>query len=347
MSDLNTTQKGKRGRKSKKELMEALNLTTKSSTPTPTKENIKINIVEQESDTEKPIKKRGRKPKGGKIVENINNNAPQIEVKPNVILCLKCSLKDLNGGFDEISASSSFGVNFDLLEDHNNTIEDQIPTIHHAYFSDIVPLQQQPLNTFTNNICEQTDQKEIWKKLKNLEFCLHTNNVNDKKSACFWCTYDFDNPAVYIPKHYIKESYQVYGCFCSPECAVAYLIKENIDSSVKFERYHFLNHIYGKVFDYKKNIKPAPDPYYMLEKYYGNLSIQEYRSLLNNERLYFIVDKPLSKILPELHEDNEDFILNNKIIPPSSYNVKKKLTKKNSSTNKSSIINEKFGLVQG
>ena len=68
---------------------------------------------------------------------------------------------------------------------------------------------------------------------------------------------------------------------------------------------------YLKTNDYKKNIKPAPNPYYMLEKYYGNLSIQEYRSLLRNERLFLIVDKPLTRILPELHEDNDDFILNN------------------------------------
>jgi hypothetical protein len=90
---------------------------------------------------------------------------------------------------------------------------------------------------------------------------------------------------------------------------------ENIDSSIKFERYHFINHLYGKIFNYEKNIKPAPNPYYMLNKYYGNLTIQEYRSLLRNERLFLIVDKPLTRILPELHEDNDEFLLNNKIIP--------------------------------
>ena len=52
----------------------------------------------------------------------------------------------------------------------------------------------------------------------------------------------------------------------------------------------------------------------MLEKYYGNLNIQEYRSLLRNDKLFLIVDKPLTRILPELHEDNDDFIINNKII---------------------------------
>jgi hypothetical protein len=137
-------------------------------------------------------------------------------------------------------------------------------------------------------------------------------------------------------------TYHVYGCFCSPECAVAHLMSENIDSSVKFERYHLLNNIYSKVYDYTKNIKPAPDPHYMLEKYCGNLSIQEYRSLLRNERLYLIIDKPLTRVLPELHEDNDDFILNNKVIP-SNYQVKSRLQRKKQ--NKNNILNEKFGIT--
>jgi hypothetical protein len=81
----------------------------------------------------------------------------------------------------------------------------------------------------------------------------------------------------------------------------------------------------------------------MLEKYYGNLSIQEYRSLLRNERLFLIVDKPLTRILPELHEDNDDFIITNKIIPSNTYQVKTRLQRK--TTNISSILNEKFGIT--
>ncbi len=68
----------------------------------------------------------------------------------------------------------------------------------------------------------------------------------------------------------------------------------------------------------KKNIKPAPNPYYLLDKFYGTLSIQEYRKLLKNERLLLVVDKPLTRILPELHEDNDDFLLNQQSIPSSS-----------------------------
>jgi hypothetical protein len=88
-------------------------------------------------------------------------------------------------------------------------------------------------------------------------------------------------------------------------------MKENIDDSTKFERYHLLNQIYSKVYNYKKNIKPAPNPYFLLEKFYGNLSIQEYRKLLKTEHMLLVIDKPMTRILPELHEDNELFVLGN------------------------------------
>ena len=84
--------------------------------------------------------------------------------------------------------------------------------------------------------------------------------------------------------------------------------------------------MYSSVYNYTKNIKPAPNPYYMLDKFYGNLSIQEYRALLKSERLFLTIDKPISKILPELHEDNDEFIINSKIIPSKRSSVP---TKKN------------------
>ena len=137
------------------------------------------------------------------------------------------------------------------------------------------------------------------------------------------------------------------------ECAVAYLMKENIDDSTKFERYHLLNQIYSKVYNFKKNIKPAPNPYYLLDKYYGNLSIQEYRKLLKTEHMLLVIDKPLTRILPELHEDNEDMMLNiygsankssSNINNTGVYKVKRQ-SEKQQGPSKSSIIKDNFGII--
>jgi hypothetical protein len=173
--------------------------------------------------------------------------------------------------------------------------------------------------------------KEIWKKLNHLKLCFHKSDVfqnigaGTRRSCCFWDTCEFDTPPVYIPKCIAANGgYNVYGCFCSPECALAYLMNEGVDTSVKFERCQMLNSMYGKLLNYEKSIKPAPNPQYILNKFYGNLSIQEYRKLFKSEQIVYVVNKPLTHILPEMYEDNNDFLLNNKVIPNNNYKLKKK-----------------------
>ncbi len=318
-----------------------------------TKDNENNVILSNQSVEQKPPggKKRGRKPKGGKIIQQIvplNNNA---ETKPNVILHLKCSLKELqtnvslSPNIESFNFSTKNDLKYEIITSNQNIFSNSnnysnANNTNNINTNDDIEIYDD--DCYSKN--KENDIREIWKKLKQLQHNLHINNISNKKSACFWCTCDFDNPPVYIPKHFIKGSYHVYGCFCSPECAAAHLMEENIDSSSKFERYHLINNIYTKIYDYKKNIKPAPNPFYLLDKYYGNLSIQEYRSLLRNERLFLVVDKPLTRILPELHEDNDDFIINNKIIPANTLLIKKKLQKK--SQTKNNILSEKFGLAQ-
>ena len=270
-------------------------------------------IQEVKTTTKPPAKKRGRKPKGGKIIQQLIPLSNVKETKPNVILHLRCSIKDLH-------SANLFGSNLDSYSflNHANSSYDKIATDNlNDYINQPAKLCEcdADVDTIDTELSKngETDIRDIWKKLKVLEHNLHLNNIDNKKSACFWDTCEFDNPPVYIPKYFMNDTYHVYGCFCSPECAVAHLMEENIDTSIKFERYQLINHIYSKIYNYNKNVKPAPNPYYMLEKYCGNLNIQEYRALLRNERLFLVVDKPLTRVMPELHEDNDDFIINNKI----------------------------------
>jgi len=314
-------------------------------------ENLHLaNVVNDSKDEEEVLeapvaKKRGRKPKGGKIIQQNIHAIEKKEEKPNIILHLKCHLKDLNAPENEVDnnlesfcfTTSKNELTYDVIYKAEIIDNELYQSQHsHEHISENVFSPE----SLVENKC---DNKEIWKKMKILEKSLHLNNLTDKKSACFWCSYDFDNMPIHIPKFFMKNSYHVYGCFCSPECAVAHLMSENIDSSTKFERYHLLNHIYSKIYDYRKSIKPAPDPHYMLERYYGNLTIQEYRALLKTERLFLVVDKPLTRVLPELHEDNDEFIINNKIIPSSNhFQVKTKILRK--PANKTAILQENFGM---
>lgn len=347
-------EKKKRGRK--KQISSTIETTVTQS----------LTNTENNVDPVKPIpKKRGRKPKGGKIVQETQDDEliPQIN-QPNIILHLRCSLNDI----DESDNIMKYNPNIESIRSFNfdtsktdNLLHEQLPDqIDKSHTSEnhinenkiMIPntiaqtvIDYDIPNNFIDNVSSfktttlttnkyGDNMETIWDKLSSLKTNLHTNNISDKRSACFWCTYEFDNPPIFIPKHEFKNSYHVYGCFCSPECSVAHLMNEKIDSSVKFERYQLLNHIYGKIYNYAKNIKPAPDPHYLLDKFYGNLSIKEYRQLFNTEQLLIVVEKPLTHVFPELYEDNTDFVLNQRKIPSNSTI---KLTRK-SNPKKSSVL---------
>ncbi len=328
------------------------------------------------------IKKRGRKPKGGKIYPKKKEKNDENENIENVILHLKCHLKDLV----EYDKTSSNLITNEL--NYNPNVPPEIKTYDAKNTMEFFPYEN-PINEtdnkyayinteITKNIfsshcsyCQNktllsdndesknreeikyneddANIKEINKKLKELKLNLYNNNLNDKKSACFWCTFEFDNVACHIPKYEMDDKIHGYGSFCRPECAVAFLMRENIDDSTKFERYHLLNQIYGKIYDYNKNIKPAPNPHYLLDKFYGSLSIQEYRKLLKTDHLLFMVEKPMTRVLPELYEDNDNFMMSmyvgkNNLKTGNVYRVKKKSDKSNL-PNKNTIIKDNFGKV--
>jgi len=246
-------------------------------------------------------KKRGRKPKGGKIIAKKKNVGPPQKIdKPNIILHLKCSSADL--------AKQSPSAILCSVTPHNDSSLLQWKNINEG---------RKIIKSPPCNDEEEIPNKLIWDKLKQLAKNLHYNDVSGKKSNCFWCTYPFDNPPIYIPKQERNNIVEVYGCFCSPECACAYLTQEHLDSSIFWERYALLNNIYGKIYDKDERIKPAPDPYHTLDKYYGNLTIKEYRKLLKNDRILIVVDKPLTKILPELHDEKNE-------VPPIYTNLLRK-----------------------
>lgn len=345
-----------------------------------TEVNVTIVIDEQVAAPDDD-KKRGRRPKGGKLVSKRQDKNTASNQQPNIILHLKCSRHDLN----EYKNQQQQIVTDPLA--YNPVVPPNIMTYNDETFSTFSEYVQnagvsekkvEPKRLAYSDVdtvklgsaqycaaCsvklendetkdDQDDSadvniKDVNQKLKRLKINLYKNANPDKKSACFWCTYEYDNHPCYIPKYETNGEMFGYGSFCRPECAVAYLMKESIDDSTKFERYHLLNHIYSKVYGFKKNIKPAPSPYFLLEKYYGNLSIQEYRKLLKTEHMLLIIEKPMTRILPELHEDNEDFITNiyggksgQSANQSGVYKVKKP-SDKPKGPSKSTIIKENFG----
>ena len=285
-------------------------------------------------------KKRGRKPKGGIIVEsNQINNSLTTNTVNNIIIHLKCNIKDINSNnYNTLDFKQNKTPLLNFKEIDNNDNNDNSNENNKSVncndncnnCKDVEVKDKDKINEYSNF------NNNIESKLKELHYKLHHNIILNTRSACFWCTCNFDTPTIYIPKYELNSKYFVYGCFCTPQCAVAYLLQENISSSIKFERYYLLNHIYGEIFNHNIHFKPAPNPYYILDKYYGNLTIEEYRKILNNNnKLLLIIDKPMTKITPELHDNNETGLLNNN---SSLFNSKIVY-------NKSSILKDNFGII--
>ena len=256
---------------------------------------------------------------------------------PNVILHLKCLLKDLDQynyernrivkdplqynpeippeikAYEEpdVFSSALSGSAFCSTEDENVVGEPFLPpvssTLAYPYTVCHKCKERTDLTTDKQSVAKESQevnaQKMQW-KLKELKIQFYTNDIEPtKKPACLWCSYDFDNDAFYLPRQETPAHFIVYGCFCSPECATGYLFKERIDDTAKFERFHLLNKMYLPSCADNENITPAPNPYLLLDRYLGNLTIQEYRDLLKKGRSFDVVEKPLSRILPELHAD--------------------------------------------
>lgn len=321
---------------------------------TNTKEKSECNEKGEEEVVPHVPKKRGRKPKGGKIVKKEINLEEVNDDNQVAILHLKCKLNDLNDSlFTNINSQIDYNPNIikeveayskDKTDNYFNLIDtnnDNKDVIYNVIEDPVNSTKCSKLIDETNNDAQDIfkdkhkNKKNIYNKLKDLELLFNNNNNVNKKSDCFWCTCGFTTPPIHIPSLFHKEKYEVYGCFCSPECAAAFLFTENIDNNTKFERYQLLNYIYGKVYNYEKEIKFAPNPYYTLDKYYGNLTIQEYRQLLEYDRLILVIDKPVSKIYPEIHEDNNDF--------ETVYENKLSL-KKGIKTDKNDVLNNVFSV---
>ena len=227
-------------------------------------------------------RKRGRKPKGGKVVGAATVSAAATSVSQNIILHLLCSTLDV------------------ATIEADNVVAD--PKISDG--SD---------GASAGHACEPSSQilvpktgNDLWEKVRKLNDVLHRTSGLGKSSDCFWCTCGFSTPPIHIPRCVKADSIECYGCFCSPECALAFLLKEGADKSQTWERVALLNTVYGAVFDYSKSIRPAPPPHYLLEKYYGSLTIEEYRELLGSNKRLIVVDRPLTRAVPHLFDDCDE-----------------------------------------
>jgi len=253
-------------------------------------------------------KKRGRKPKGGKIINKELTIPLNNEYKPSIIMHLKCASSKM----DDYHFETIFNYNTEIpIEQNDSYTTTQFSTYDKEttslYFNDIKNTSIDYNPNRIHNLSIEDYKKIIYNintKFINLDVDIH--------SDCFWCTCPFETSSIHIPKNKINHDYNAYGNFCSIECAGAYLFNENINNSDKFERLMYLNYIYNDIVK-DTGVKPAPSPYYLLSKFCGNMTIDEFRNIYTTNHNIVCINKPSSLNIefPELYTQiSDDMTLN-------------------------------------
>jgi hypothetical protein len=120
---------------------------------------------------------------------------------------------------------------------------------------------------------------------------------------CFWCTHCFDGSPYFLPVKEESSVYHVYGNYCTPQCALAYLLYEHMDSHVRWERMALLHRMYRSV----GRLYPAP-PRESLTTYGGVYTIEKFREIISINKLRVDVQvPPMISILGTLDTKPIDF----------------------------------------
>ena len=261
----------------------------------------------------------------------------------NVILHLHCTIEEIDNHIrkeqwntNELVYNPTIPkeiIPFDNSAREYHILETE--TVHPAYSSHNMRDKEKESNELT-----ELDVA----KIKELKLQYYKNEVPDKKIDCFWCTCPYDNDPYYILQHGSVGDIQAHGSYCSPGCAVAFLFRNmQWDDSAKIDSYQLMNYYYNSK-NFEHSIKPACSPYYFLDKYYGNLTIQEFRKLSNSNYMFLCIDKPVTRVLPEIHEDSDRSAASSAAVSNrGNYKVKKQ-SDKTGGTNRNDILKSNFGI---
>lgn len=123
--------------------------------------------------------------------------------------------------------------------------------------------------------------------------------------ACFWCCENFSGRPCIVPSNIIEDVWQVYGNFCTPQCAMAYLVSELLDTHTRWERIALLNRLYSTFINGR--IYPAP-PRETMKRFGGPISSEEFHSICDGRRVRVDIHiPPMVSILASIDTKPIDF----------------------------------------
>ena len=174
-----------------------------------------------------------------------------------------------------------------------------------------VPVRSEPIVEPTVEPMVKSEAEIDYYALKSTMLVQYHNSAERKEipmqsdAACFWCCHSFAHRPVVLPIRDTGEYLQVMGNFCSPECAVAYLFDMRQDSHTRWDQLALLYRVYGEACGGK--IHPAPHRT-VLTLFGGSLSIQEYRQMIQSQKVRVDVHlPPMVSILATMDTKPIDF----------------------------------------
>jgi hypothetical protein len=174
-----------------------------------------------------------------------------------------------------------------------------------------VPVRSEPIVEPAVEPMVKSEAEIDYYALKSTMLVQYHNSAERKEipmqsdAACFWCCHSFAHRPVVLPIRDTGEYLQVMGNFCSPECAVAYLFDMRQDSHTRWEQLALLYRVYGEACGGK--IHPAPHRT-VLTLFGGSLSIQEYRQMIQSQKVRVDVHlPPMVSILATMDTKPIDF----------------------------------------
>jgi hypothetical protein len=248
-----------------------------------------LKVVNEE---EKIPKKRGRKPKERfyavskePVIFNIEN------ISDNLLHLEKINKDDFKIESHDIPLGSAFTP----YEPYENTFH----TIYESPKKEPKHIDFESTDSSCLKLLPELYSSDLWPKTTNIR--------------CWWCCYGFDTIPIPLPKkinNYQRtntisksmnptdiENFEVKGCFCSFNCALAYSNTYNSRNSQYlilffFKKIYKLNNP-SALNEYIRSfsIKPAP-PKEVLEIFGGPISISVYRESFHNSTNYNIIDLP-------------------------------------------------------
>ena len=124
-------------------------------------------------------------------------------------------------------------------------------------------------------------------------------------TACFWCCETFESRPCVVPIVINDGVWSVYGNFCTPHCASAYILSDLLDTHVRWERLALLHRLYAGYCGGR--IYPSPKRE-VLERFGGPMKAHDFRKMCEERKIRADVHlPPMVSILASMDTKPIDF----------------------------------------